>query len=671
MDFDRRYFLDVFVGDSAASWNVMKVRLLDHMEQRMGARFDGAVKVALENFVHKLKVKYAKQRTNWESFRVANADWLSGKVSFRVCSEGGRPVGDISNSSVRTKIKRTENLRAQYSIGELAAALEIAYRKIGNYKASSIVGNIGRNPDSAKLYSKGFVQRDLQVGRCKQISGKDALAMVVEANLSRSQYDIIKRNLKKALPNYKVVAREKKACVPQEGEGATYTDTSAEVKLQVLVDRTLEALVEAHDIAPPPTGFSYRLDWKWGMDGAGGHSTFNQVFEGDSTGEKDDEEESAGNSGEVTTGVDKNVGLDGGVFMIGVVPVRLVMVDDKQVQVEEVWVNKKAGAAESCRILKFKYGKETEFLIKTERNYVLDQINSLGNTQIVRGDSSFSAFHEFRMTMVDMKICNVVTDNRSTRTCYCCGNSQKSFNDLSIIGAPLAANTYEFGLSTLHALMRSMEFFLRLGYKKAIMKYTAVTEEEKKLVKDRKREVRKLFWDRLHLVVDTPRNGSGTSNTGNTARIFFAYFKITAEILDINEDIIRRMGLILEVIRSSSRVDVVALEELCTGLFKDYISEYKWYLLSPTVHKILIHAPFIIESCSVPIGDMSEEALESRHKHYRSYRANFSRKFSRIATNKDIFARFWLSSDPIINSKRKFKKTALVHSEEALKLFLD
>lgn len=88
------------------------------------------------------------------------------------------------------------------------------------------------------------------------------------------------------------------------------------------------------------------------------------------------------------------------------------------------------------------------------------------------------------------------------------------------------------------------------------------------------------------------------------------------------------------------------------------------------MHKILIHSPFIIDDNVIPIGDLSEEALEARHKHFRSYRSNFARKFNRTSCNQDIFNRLWLSSDPVINSTRKYKNIVREHSEAAQNFFL-
>lgn len=64
-----------------------------------------------------------------------------------------------------------------------------------------------------------------------------------------------------------------------------------------------------------------------------------------------------------------------------------------------------------------------------------------------------------------------------------------------------------------------------------------------------------------------------------------------------------------------------------------------------SVHKILIHGS--------SIGQLSEEAQESKNKDMRNFRQHHTRKCSRVKTNEDLLLRLLLSSDPLISSLRK------------------
>lgn len=93
--------------------------------------------------------------------------------------------------------------------------------------------------------------------------------------------------------------------------------------------------------------------------------------------------------------------------------------------------------------------------------------------------------------------------------------------------------------------------------------------------------------------------------------------------------------------------------------------------MSPTMHKILRHGATVIDHAILPIGQLSEEAAEARNKHFRIYRQNFSRKFSREDCNKDVLNRLLLTSDPFLSSaRRRQRKKSKPFTTEALGLLL-
>ena len=75
--------------------------------------------------------------------------------------------------------------------------------------------------------------------------------------------------------------------------------------------------------------------------------------------------------------------------------------------------------------------------------------------------------------------------------------------------------------------------------------------------------------------------------------------------------------------------------------------------MPPTVHKILDHGIEIIQHFSLPIGFLSEDALEARHKEIRKYRSETSRKNSRMNCLNDVFKRMLQTSEPIIAKNRR------------------
>ncbi|GBO35162.1 hypothetical protein AVEN_22426-1, partial [Araneus ventricosus] len=69
---------------------------------------------------------------------------------------------------------------------------------------------------------------------------------------------------------------------------------------------------------------------------------------------------------------------------------------------------------------------------------------------------------------------------------------------------------------------------------------------------------------------------------------------------------------------SGHKINLQKFKEYTEETSELYVQLYPWYLMSPTMHKILIHGPIVIENAILPIGQLSEEAAEARSKHFRS-----------------------------------------------------
>ncbi|GBM89618.1 hypothetical protein AVEN_156870-1 [Araneus ventricosus] len=93
--------------------------------------------------------------------------------------------------------------------------------------------------------------------------------------------------------------------------------------------------------------------------------------------------------------------------------------------------------------------------------------------------------------------------------------------------------------------------------------------------------------------------------------------------------------------------------------------------MSPTMHKILIHGPIVIENAIRPLGQLSEEAAEARSKHFRSFRQNSARKFSRLSCYEDVLNRLLLSLDPVLMGMRPtMRKKSKSFLKETLEMLL-
>ncbi|XP_046391919.1 uncharacterized protein LOC124160190 [Ischnura elegans] len=154
----------------------------------------------------------------------------------------------------------------------------------------------------------------------------------------------------------------------------------------------------------------------------------------------------------------------------------------------------------------------------------------------------------------------------------------------------------------------------------------------------------------MGLIVDIPRPGSGNTNDGNTARRFFNSPKLAASLTGVNEDLINRFSIILKTLSSGLPLNDVAFSQYCLRTAELYVELYPWYYMPTTVHKVLMDGSDISKKLILPLGELSEEALEARNKDARRFRERFTRKHSRVATNEDLFKRLFLTSDPLLSS---------------------
>jgi hypothetical protein len=180
--------------------------------------------------------------------------------------------------------------------------------------------------------------------------------------------------------------------------------------------------------------------------------------------------------------------------------------------------------------------------------------------------------------------------------------------------------------------------------------------DEKAIVQETKLKMQQDFKNKMGLIVDVPKPGFGNTNDGNTSRRFFADPDLAAEITGVDINLIFRFKVILEVISSGHEVDTEKFSAYATETAELYIRLYPWHPMTPTMHKILVHGALVIQDALLPIGQLSGEAAEARNKHFRLYRQNFARKFSRVSCNLDVLNRLLLSSDPVITGMRPVPK---------------
>ena len=410
-------------------------------------------------------------------------------------------------------------MRASVSGEVILHAAQIILQKEGKRHASQVLKDI-TNESSCEC--KCTKRRSKSSEPQQPLTSRQALKMFVEADLSRRQYEIIRATNTKFYPSYEVLLKAKEECYPSK-ESLRVTATCAESDLQSLLNHTIIRLsIYLEEVLMTLTEDERNtllIMCKWGCDGSQ-QSQFKQRHYSDAD-------------------------SDANIFMTSFVPLQIVCGEDKK---KIVWQNPTPSSFRFCRPIRFRYIKETTDITKEEISYVQDQIKSLKASEVEISGVKFSFSHCLKMTMVDGKVCNAATDNKSTSKCYVCGATSKDFNDLTKKHT-VSPEALEFGLSNLHARIRMFESIIHLAYKLPVKKYRQRRSEEEKVVEQQKKlEIQQRFREETGLLIDMPKANFGNTNDGNASRRFFEDPKLASEITGIDYNFICRIKTISQAV---------------------------------------------------------------------------------------------------------------------------
>lgn len=367
------------------------------------------IKQRFANFKSELKQRWLKAHKKEDVFRKYNDSWLQGTFQLPVVTSEtrrGRPCKVFDESSERSKRRKTEEIRSNVDGEVIVCAAQTELRKTGKRDASDVLRNMLCSPTRATKYKKALDGSSNAKTDIDSLTPFQALAMFVDADLTRRQYEIIRSTNKKFFPCYSLLQKAKQECYPAP-EDCKVTSTTAESNLQALVDLTARRLsTYLEDVLLTLTEEErqgLKLICKWGCDGSQ-QSRYKQKMENDAD-------------------------SDANIFQSCFVPVRLVCGKDDQ---KVIWQNPKPSSPRFCRLIRFRFVKESNDITEEEIHHVKTAANQLIATEVSLGDNKFAISHVFIMTMVDGKVCNAATGTKSTSKCYMCNASSSDFNKLDI-----------------------------------------------------------------------------------------------------------------------------------------------------------------------------------------------------------------------------------------------
>ena len=553
---------------------------------------------------------------------------------------------DFKNAAKSTQRGRFKEIRTKNSDQELIGTVRqiLTYTRKGGKVAGTLYDQIFSNPSIAREIMLRMVGDTLS-----RMSSAEALGFFLKNQQSRIRYNNMRwKSMKQRAdiwPPYKNLLGEKKKTYP---EGVIISDYEAIIPLRPLLTRTVERLLEVPGIRERIREIRDRLNgqatfvfrFKWGIDGTHGGSVYR---EGQGSGEDN--------------------------MVENVLYSQMAFLELRCVETGElVTRNKFMNSSSTMRPLRVAYEKEDQDAVILEFNRISAEVASLVPLEIMEGVTL--RFEDFP-TLFDGKNIGYIVDE-GFQNCNLCGHGPV---EMSIPNRPhpvIHPEGVRFGFTNLHAGPRFMEFCLHLSYMYSellmMWRMTGASEEQIDEKEMRKVCVHEILYMFLGIRVDEVRKNFGTSNTGNTARVFFANPSLTAELLGLPEELVVSLALIWKIIRSTKPIDpakvylvVDRFKAAFWGNFKKQFDETKkktkkdrdregitWYYIASSVHRLTEHLKLLLENCPIPPGCVSEEGSESNNKVLRFIREKLTRKFSRRQTMEDLIHRLLAISDPVV-----------------------
>lgn len=254
--------------------------LREEIRKRVPCSSNNDINEKVTEFKSKFKSRWEKACRIEANFLKTNTAWLKTPLLFKYSSETkrGRPEVSFEESSERSKRQKTELLRKSTSVAELTYAAEMGLRASGHLDAAKLMRDVAKVPDHAEKCRKALRDSIEPVS----MTGDEALAMIIEADLSRFQYEVIRSKAPKIFPSYKVIQESKKMLpTPRKYEHIGNRFIHEFTKLIKPDSKSFGNC--SGKCYPNPKARrvkNYNLIFQVGFDGSSGHSSYKQAFHG-------------------------------------------------------------------------------------------------------------------------------------------------------------------------------------------------------------------------------------------------------------------------------------------------------------------------------------------------------------------------------------------------------
>ena len=282
----RRTLLDIFFGSKYKTFDRKFGEIVDFISNQTSCptQLRSSLISELRNFKSQFYNKWLLHNRHKDRFLSHENAWLDTYCEFSRYSvrKGGRPELPFEDCSDNSKRRKTTNLRTEIETDVLVYATQMKLRASGKENEAQVIKKLLDNPK----YAKDCLDIS-STTKAKKVSAREALSLLIEAQLSRKQYETIRKYALDIFPSYKLVQSEKLSAYP---ENVQVTEIEAVVPLQSLLNHTATRLLQTQKDVLRSQSFSDSgtliLFSKWGFDGSSSHTQYKQKFISESADDK-------------------------------------------------------------------------------------------------------------------------------------------------------------------------------------------------------------------------------------------------------------------------------------------------------------------------------------------------------------------------------------------------
>lgn len=522
--------------------------------------------------------------------------------------------------SASQKRRNTEAMSSRSDTIESSRVSKMRLRSSDKVNITKVATNI--TPENSKKDKNYESYSDSNMSM--KISVDYALSLLLETKLSRNQYEVLRsvniENNCNIYPSYKALLEAKEKCYPARTD-IEIKDCSAEVKLQGLLDHTVEQIlyIQRKHIKSSSSDYisNMKLFCKWGCS---------EIFTSES---------------------------NSSISSISIVPLRLLSNNRRTKEEYIVWENQCLSSPRFCRPIKLQFYPENRDGWIKEVDYVKEQVKKLVSFVTVFDGKMINVSYDLTFIVTNSQVCHANNSVSSNQYCLLCNTVQEEFNvieDILIRG--VNENNYSFGLSISYIWVRFFECLLDLSYKLDIKKSEVTSETDKLTLENRKRNIQMGLNLQYGCTIDV-ENAKFKYINENTARCFFENSTTSALITGVDRIIIKRFNALLQAMSSNHKIHPQKFHDYALKTAERFVQLYSWYNMSITVHKILFHGPEIIQSALLPIGQLCNDVQQNLCIE-KSYQDVF-----RVKNMEEVFLELLAISDPYISCLRELPQTKL------------